>query len=139
MALGKPILTSDVSDARNLVEDGVNGFLFDPHSPESVANAISRFTALSPEEKTRMGRAGRAKAEVLFDLGTVADHYLRVLEVAAVGKVLRVEHWPEAVPDAAASRHPEPRNPLFGCGIQKAVHSAPKGGSRSSGASGRGH
>ena len=101
MALGKPILTSDVCDARNLVEEGVNGFLFDPHTPSSIADAIARFARLTSDEKDRMGRASRAKAEVLFDVGSVADRYLRVLEAAAARKDVRIENWPEEVPDSA--------------------------------------
>jgi glycosyltransferase involved in cell wall biosynthesis len=101
MALGKPILMSEVCEARNLVEEGVNGFLFDPHSPASIADAIARFARLTSDEKDRMGRASRAKAEVLFDVGTVADRYLRVLEAAAARKDVRIENWPEEVPDTA--------------------------------------
>jgi glycosyltransferase involved in cell wall biosynthesis len=101
MALRKPILMSTVSDAGNLVQDGVNGFLFDPHSPESIADAISRFAALSRDERVRMGEASHRKAEALFDLGSVADHYLRVLQAAAERKSVKIEHWPEEVPETA--------------------------------------
>jgi glycosyltransferase involved in cell wall biosynthesis len=98
MALGKPILMSDVCDARNLVEDGVNGFLFNPRSPEAIAGAVSRFAALATEKRRLMGHASRAKAEGLFDAGTVADRYLRVLGAAAARVKLKIEHWPEEVP-----------------------------------------
>lgn len=101
MALGKPILMSAVCDAGNLVQEGINGFLFDPHSPESIADAIARFVKLTPEERDRMGRASRAKAEVLFDMNTVVEYYLRVMEAAAARKPLEIEHWPEAVPVTA--------------------------------------
>lgn len=98
MALGKPILMSDVCDARNLVQDGSNGFLFNPHSPDSIADAIRRFAKLSHEERNRMGDAGRAKAEKLFDVETVADRYLRVLGAAAGKEAILPEHWPSALP-----------------------------------------
>lgn len=101
MALGKPILMSAVCDAGNLVQDGVNGFLFDPYSPESMADAIARFARLTPEDRVRLGRASRARAEKLFDVNTVVAHYLRILAAAAERKILKVEHWPEAVPDNA--------------------------------------
>jgi glycosyltransferase involved in cell wall biosynthesis len=101
MALGKPILMSAVCDAGNLVQEGVNGFLFDPHSPQSIADAIARFASLASEERGRMGKASRAKAEMLFDVGTVADRYLSVLEAAVARKALKIEHWPKEVPDTA--------------------------------------
>ena len=101
MALGKPILMSAVCDAGNLVQEGVNGFLFDPHSPASIADAIRRFAGLTPEDRDRMGRASRAKAEVLFDVNAVAGRCLRVLEAAAARKALKIAHWPEEIPDTA--------------------------------------
>jgi glycosyltransferase involved in cell wall biosynthesis len=99
MVLGKPILMSGVCDAKNLVEEGVNGFLFDPHTPSSIAVAISKFAALLPEERDRMGRASRNKAEVLFDVNVIVERYLRVLEAAAQRKPLEIEHWPDEVPE----------------------------------------
>lgn len=101
MMLGKPILMSDVCDARNLVEDGDNGLLFNPHSPESIAGAITKFAGLTPEERDRMGRAGRERAEVLFDPNTVVERYLRILEAAAARETITPQHWPEFSPDAA--------------------------------------
>jgi len=101
LALGKPILMSAVCDAKNLVHEGVNGFLFNPGSPESIAGAIARFANLPSEERDRMGRASRAKAEVLFDVHTVVEHYLRMLEAAAARKACKMEHWPGALPGAA--------------------------------------
>jgi glycosyltransferase involved in cell wall biosynthesis len=100
MALGRPILMSDVCDAGNLVKDGINGFLFDPNSPSSIADAIGRFAKLATEARDRMGMASRTRADVLFDVNTVVGHYLRVLEAAAERKKLSVEHWPQEVPHA---------------------------------------
>jgi glycosyltransferase involved in cell wall biosynthesis len=101
MMLCKPVLMSDVCDARNLVQEGINGFLFDPHSPASIADAIRKFAALTPEDRARLGRSSRARAEVLFDVNTVAEHYLRILEAAAARRPLKIEHWPDEVPEAA--------------------------------------
>lgn len=108
MMLGKPILMSDVCDARDLVEDGVNGLLFDPCSAASISDAITRFASLSTEERARMGEASRAKAVVLFDVGTVVDHYLRILRAAADRRPLPIEHWPDRVPGIAQPHNSEP-------------------------------
>ena len=101
MALGKPILMSDVCDARNLVRHGLNGFLFDPHSPASIATAIAEFSGLSLEERNHMGRASRIRAVELFDADTVVNRYLRILWAAAARQSLKIEHWPEVVPDCS--------------------------------------
>lgn len=110
MALGKPILMSDVADAGNLVQNGVNGFLFDPWRPDSIADAIVRFAELTPEERGKMGKASRTKAEVLFDAGTVAERYLRLLEAAAAHEHVRIDHWPRVDPSASPPVR-EPRIP----------------------------
>ncbi len=96
-----------------------------------------RRARLAPEERDRMGRASRAKAEVLFDVNTEVERCLRILEAAAARKALEIEHWPEAVLDTGASPLPEPRNLLCRRCLQKPVHSAPKGGWRDGNASGR--
>jgi glycosyltransferase involved in cell wall biosynthesis len=79
MASGRPIIMSDVCDARHLVDDGWSGFLCNPYDPASIADALLRFTALSVEERDRMGRAARRKAEVLFAPEQIVGQYEEVL------------------------------------------------------------
>lgn len=66
MACGLPVLCSDVCDNGSLVGDGVNGFLFDPHSAGSIAEALSRFAALPESGKAEMGAASRRRAEEIL-------------------------------------------------------------------------
>ena len=60
------VLCSDVCDNGSLVGDGVNGFLFDPHSSGSIAEALSRFAALPASGKAEMGAASRRRAEEIL-------------------------------------------------------------------------
>ena len=80
MACGKPIIMSDVCDARRLVEDGKNGFLCDPDSPESIAKALRRVTELTDSQFEQMGQESRRKAETLFDIGHILAEYEAVFE-----------------------------------------------------------
>ncbi len=80
MACGKPILVSDVCDARNLVADSKNGFLCDPHCPESIAKALKRVSALTQAQLQEMGQESRRKAETLFDMPRVLAAYEAVFE-----------------------------------------------------------
>jgi len=107
MMLGKPIIMSAVCDAGNLVEEGRNGYLFDPNSPASIATALSRFAALSSKARGEMGGVSRKKAEALFDLTTVGDRFLVVLEAAARRERLALTHWPTTVPDTAYAARKE--------------------------------
>lgn len=59
MASGLPVLVSNrCGCAADLVQEGVNGFTFDPHDPEVLAQLMLRMSTLSDEELGRMGRAG---------------------------------------------------------------------------------
>lgn len=45
MACGTPVLASDFAAPRYYIEEGINGFKFDRHSPESLAELIERFAS----------------------------------------------------------------------------------------------
>jgi glycosyltransferase involved in cell wall biosynthesis len=83
MACGKPVLASAVSDNPLIVEDGVSGFLFDPHSPDAIAASISRFAQLDLEHRRAMGTAGHQRAESLFALESCARRYEELLASAS--------------------------------------------------------
>ena len=42
MAMAKPVLAATFDDARNVVDEGKTGFLFDPTSPEDLKGALRR-------------------------------------------------------------------------------------------------
>jgi glycosyltransferase involved in cell wall biosynthesis len=95
MACGRPILMSDVGDAKNLVIDGSNGFLFNPASSDDMANAIMRFCRLSQTERDYMGAESRKLAEAMFDPETFVTHYIQILDAAAcckrTGSIRRIQ------------------------------------------------
>lgn len=99
MACGKPVLISNVCDAGNLVREGINGFLFDPASPVSIADALIRFAFLSPQEHQRMGKISRTIAESLFNPLTIADKYIEILKAASEKKYRAIPHFPLHVPE----------------------------------------
>jgi glycosyltransferase involved in cell wall biosynthesis len=102
MACQKPILLSDVCDAGSLVVDGENGFLCDPASPQSIAQAFQRLASASEEQLKKMGLASRRKAEALFAEEVIISFYERVLEAAAVRRPPPGNcTWPTSVPQSA--------------------------------------
>ena len=50
LACGLPVICSNVCDNPRFVKDGLNGYLFDPRSVHSMAEAISRILKISKEE-----------------------------------------------------------------------------------------
>lgn len=59
MSCGLPILCSNVYENPYIVEEGVNGFLFDPQKPEAIADAINKMANLTHEERLEMGKRNR--------------------------------------------------------------------------------
>jgi len=80
-ATGRPIITTDTSGCRDVVKDGVNGFLCRPRDVGDLADKMERIAALSPAEREEMGRQSRSKAEREFDEQIVVKRYLATLEL----------------------------------------------------------
>lgn len=78
-AMAKPIVASDVPGCREVVEDGVNGFLCKPRDAASLAAAIAKMADLSHAERVEMGQAGRAKILREYDQKFVIDRYLQAI------------------------------------------------------------
>lgn len=75
LAMSKPIITTDIPGCKETVEDGINGYLCKPNDVDSLYIAIKKFLNLSPDEKMRLGFAGRKKAEEVFDIKKVIMIY----------------------------------------------------------------
>ena len=75
----KPIITTDSVGCRDVVDDGVNGFLCEPRSAKDLTLKIEMFLALSHEEKLEMGRKSREKIKKEFDEKIVINKYLELL------------------------------------------------------------
>ena len=79
-ASARPIITTDRSGCREVVDDCVNGFVVRQRDSKDLIEKIEKFLALSYERKMQMGLAGRAKVENEFDRRIVVDAYLKELE-----------------------------------------------------------
>ena len=77
-AMGKPIITSDISGCRETVEDGRNGYLVPPMDKVALTDAIRRFLYLSDDARSRMGLYSRQLAESRFDVRDVIKVYRRI-------------------------------------------------------------
>ncbi len=80
MACGLPILCSDVCDNPRIVEDGINGYLFNPRDANSMANIIMDFLHLSEDGKKQMGKKSREIAERKFSSSKFVDDYIKLIE-----------------------------------------------------------
>lgn len=66
LASGKPVIATNVGGIPELVDDGVHGLLIPPRRPEAVARSMAALE--DGALRTRMGEAGRRKAEASYGL-----------------------------------------------------------------------
>lgn len=79
-ACGRPTICTDRPGCREVVDDGVNGYLVRERDSEDLIRAMRKFLSLSQEERRNMGLAGRAKVEKEFDRQIVVQKYIEELE-----------------------------------------------------------
>ncbi len=65
MACGAPTIFGACGPHNEIIEDGVDGLVCDPHSPKDIANKVLSITGSLSEVK-RIGVAARKKAETCF-------------------------------------------------------------------------
>jgi glycosyltransferase involved in cell wall biosynthesis len=75
-AMGKAIITTDTPGCRDVVDEGVNGFLCVPRDAVALEETMERFVQMAPETRSAMGKASRVKAERKFDEAIVIGAYL---------------------------------------------------------------
>ena len=85
-ASGKAIITTDRSGCREVVDDGVNGYIVQQKNSQDVIEKVEKFLALSFEERKEMGLKGREKVEKEFDRNIVIGKYVNALDEFAKNK-----------------------------------------------------
>lgn len=81
-AMRKPIITTNVVGCKEVVDNGINGFLCEPKNIDSLYSAMEKMLLLSPEERLQMGKKGREKMEIFFDESIVIKAYLDAIQEA---------------------------------------------------------
>ncbi len=81
-AAGRPVIASVISGCAETFSEGGTGFGCRPRDVNSLFRALTRFLALSHEERERMGAAGRTKIGHEFDRRKVNETYLEEIDRA---------------------------------------------------------
>jgi glycosyltransferase involved in cell wall biosynthesis len=79
-AIGRPLIATNVPGCKDLVIDGITGFLCKPKDAKDLAKSMVRFLNLSHEEKQEMGLNARKLAEEKFDHNIVINKYLETIQ-----------------------------------------------------------
>ncbi len=83
MALGKPVIGTNIGGTPEMVADGETGILVPPGDDVALAAAI-RDLACEPRKRAYMGASGAVRADALFTLSRMTDNnealYLKILQ-----------------------------------------------------------
>jgi len=79
-AMQKPIIATNVVGCKEVVDDGVNGYLCEVKNAKDLAAKMEMMLNLSEDERVAMGKAGREKIVREFDEKIVIDKYFQSIE-----------------------------------------------------------
>ncbi|WP_419233761.1 N,N'-diacetylbacillosaminyl-diphospho-undecaprenol alpha-1,3-N-acetylgalactosaminyltransferase [Aliarcobacter cryaerophilus] len=79
-SMGKPIVTTNSVGCKEVVDDGINGFLVPIKDSKNLAEKIKNL-ANNYELRENMGKASREKALNEFDVKVIVEQYLRLYNV----------------------------------------------------------
>jgi glycosyltransferase involved in cell wall biosynthesis len=83
-AMGRPAITTNVPGCRDIVSDGVNGFLCRPQDAADLANAFARAAETGDQAWQAMAQAARRRVVDRFSAERVIALYLSALREADV-------------------------------------------------------
>jgi len=80
MAMGVPVIASDLGATRETVREGVTGWLLPPENPKAWAAALAHALALPDEDRARMAHVATEEAWARFDRKAMIAGTLAVYE-----------------------------------------------------------
>jgi glycosyltransferase involved in cell wall biosynthesis len=78
-SMAKALITSNVAGCKEVVDDGINGYLCEVKSSHSLFLSMEKMYALSYDKRQEMGKKGREKVMKEFDEKLVIEKYEEVL------------------------------------------------------------
>lgn len=78
-SMEKPVITCNTTGCKEIVDDGVTGFLCEVENGPDLAEKMEKMLLLSPEEREKMGKKGREKIIREYDKKIVLNAYLRTI------------------------------------------------------------
>jgi glycosyltransferase involved in cell wall biosynthesis len=86
MAVGLPVVATDIPGNASVIRDGIEGLLVPPRDIAALAAAIARIFA-EPQKAAEIGAAARRRVEKCFSLDRMVDAHLALFEQLAGTKL----------------------------------------------------
>lgn len=80
MSCQLPVLCSNICENPVIVEDGINGFLFDPHDVADIVSSIKKVYSLTDIQRIEMGRRNREKVISNNSIDTFTEKYIDLIK-----------------------------------------------------------
>jgi glycosyltransferase involved in cell wall biosynthesis len=74
-----PIITSENTGCREVVKEGLNGFLCAPHNPQELSVRMEEMMKLDSSERRRLGVNGRLLVSERFGMDIILREYDRAV------------------------------------------------------------
>ena len=81
-ASARPVITTNIPGCKEIVDDGITGFLVKPRDSNDLIIKLEHFILLPYHEKVAMGLAGRKKVESQFNRNIVVGEYMKAVKKA---------------------------------------------------------
>jgi glycosyltransferase involved in cell wall biosynthesis len=75
-SIGRPIIATDVPGCREVINNGINGYLCKSHDAIDLASKMSKMIMLPNTKRKEMGKNGRRKVEQEFSHEIVSEIYI---------------------------------------------------------------
>lgn len=85
-SMARPLIATNVTGCRDIVEDGVNGLLCKVKDGKDLAEKMKQMANIPAAERETMGKKGREKMIREFDKKIVIQIYLQAIDEIANGK-----------------------------------------------------
>lgn len=79
-SMAKPIITTNTVGCKDVVDDGINGFLCEVKNSQDLADKMEKILNLSQDQREVMGQAGRTKIIREYDEKIVINKYLNAIK-----------------------------------------------------------
>lgn len=94
MALGKILLVSKQGGHSEVIEDGIDGFVFDHENPDTFYTQLQRTLSLTTEERNKISKNTFEKVTNKYGHAAIYQKKINTLEKILSGKIIKKQGFP---------------------------------------------